>query len=108
MSKLISRNAAYFRLLLDTTSSVQKKLLIKSITTDQLKALVEIVVNLLSGTLSINPKDKYKLKKRRQLIRQIADTRITLRKKKKLLFHHQRLFTLVLHSVKRSLRQRLS
>ena len=107
MSQLIRKHFDYIRLLITTASRTQRKALLKTITNDQLKAVVEIVVNLLNKVIPISPRDKSKLKSNRRFIRQIADRAITLKKKKDLILRQGGIIVLLLNSVQKALNQRL-
>ena len=104
MSKLVKYNSPFFRLLLTTSSKLQRKALIDTITKDQLRALTEITINLLQGILSLSPVHKSKLRKHRKLIRLIGDKSISLKTKKKSLCRQTHVVTLLLQSVEPSLK----
>ena len=63
MSRLVKKHWSYLRLLMNAESKQQRKRLLITITRDQLRALTEVVLNLLQGILSITPAYKNKLKK---------------------------------------------
>ena len=85
MSRLIKKHWSYLQLLMNTTSKQQRKQLLETIINDQLRALTEVVVNLLQRILPITPSHKSKLKRHRNIIRRLGDTTISSKKKKILL-----------------------
>jgi len=85
MSQLVKKHWSYFQLLMNTTSKTQRKHLLDTITNDQLRALVQIVVNFLQRVIPIAPGPRAKLRRQRNLIRRIGDTSVNLREKKILL-----------------------
>ena len=62
MNSLI-KNEKYFILFLLTTNRKQQQALVRSITKSQLKALVQIVYNIIHGFLSLPENDKKELTK---------------------------------------------
>ena len=103
MSKLVKTHWNYFQLLMSTTKG-QTKVLVDSITNDQLRALTQIVVNLLEFVLPIKPSMKLQLKKKRNIIRQIGDKTLSNKKKKELLSKHSGVITLLLKSIEPALK----
>ena len=103
MSRVVKKHWSYFQLLMTTTSKLQRRQLLETITNDQLRALTEIVVNLLQSVLPLTPSNRNKLKKHRQVIRQLGDRTISLKKKKELLCRQGSVITLLLKSVEPAL-----
>ena len=104
MSRLIKKHWSYFQLLINTTSKQQRKQLLDTITHDQLRALTEVIVNLLQSILPIKPYHKLKLKRNRNIIRRIGDTKISSKKRKELLCRQGTVISYLLKSVEPALR----
>lgn len=79
--KNIRRNY-HFLNALRCVSSTQRKALLKNATPDQIKAICEICDNTLKGNLPVNVN---KIKKYKCAIRKLADKKIGLKAKKKIL-----------------------
>jgi len=60
---------------------VQLKLLLKNLTTNQLKLLVEIIYNAAKGTIPLSDSDKSKLWKYKRIIRQVLLQGLTQRQR---------------------------
>jgi hypothetical protein len=103
MSKLVRKHASFLRLVLSTTSTLQRKALLDTITNDQLKALTEVSFNLLQGVLTITPSYRTKLKRYKKLVRLIGDKTVSLKQKKELLCRQGRIVALLLKSVEPAL-----
>jgi hypothetical protein len=108
MSRLVRKHSPFFKLLLTTTSKLQRKVLLDSITNDQLRALTEVTVNLLQGVLPVTPDHRQKLKKYRRLIRLIGDKKVSLKTKKKALCRQSGVIALMLKSIEPALNKVLS
>lgn len=104
MSQLVKKHWSYFQLLMTTTSKIQRKQLLDTITNDQLRALVQIVVNLLRSVLPLSPGNKTKVKKHRTFIRKLGNTAISLKQKKLLLCRQGTVIVLLLKSVEPALK----
>jgi hypothetical protein len=109
MSKLVKKHVAFFQLLLTTASKIQRRILLDTITKDdQLRALVEITVNLLRGVLPITPSSKTALGKHKTLLRTIGDKSVSLKKKRRLLCRRGHVIAILLKSVDPALKNFLS
>ena len=108
MSKLLKKHLSFFQLFLSTSSKLQRKVLVDTITNDQLRALTEITVNVLQGVLPITSIHKPKLIKYRKLVRLIGDTSVSLKTKKSALRRKANVVTLLLKSVEPALKKVLS
>ncbi len=108
MSKLVKKHVAFFQLLSTTTSRIQRRILLDTITKEQLRALVEIVVNLLRGVLPITPSRKADLGKHKNLLRTIGDKSVSLRKKRRLLCRRGHVVAILLKAVEPALNNFLS
>jgi hypothetical protein len=104
MSQLLKKHAPFLRILQTTTSRLQLKALLDTITNDQLKVLVQVTVNVLRGSLPLTQSYKVKLKKHKRLIRALGDPSISLKTKKKLLCRQGQAIALLLKSVEPALK----
>ena len=104
MSQLVRKHWSYFQLLMSTTSKMQRKHLLDTITNDQLKALVQIVINFLQRVIPIATGPKTKLRRQRHLIRRIGDRSISLKDKKILLCRQGGTIALFLKSLEPALK----
>lgn len=84
MSELIQKER-FFLLLLMQTSLKQQKMMIENITSSQLKAVVQIIFNVLQGVLKVDNVLKTKLKRRKKLIRQLIQKQLSFKKRKLLM-----------------------
>lgn len=87
MNKLIKKEKDFLRLLIITTNK-QKKALIQAIEMSQLRAIVQIVYNLMVGNRSLPKKDKKWLAKRKSIIRQFVSKGISFKRRKELLLKY--------------------
>jgi hypothetical protein len=91
-----------------TTSRLQRKALLDTITNEQLKVLIEVTVNLLRGVLPISAAQKSKLKKYKKLIRLIGDQTVSLKTKKDALCRQGHAIAVLLKAVEPALKAFLS
>ena len=90
MSKKVFKNWFFLQLLLESPSLIQKKTLIKTATSEQVKALSEVIANTLTGALPLPPDGRNKLHRFREVFREIAGKTTTLKRRKALLFKHMK------------------
>lgn len=102
MNNLIRKEIYFLRLLLHT-SNRQKKVLLQSIEKSQLRAIVQIVYNLMQGYRSLPEKDKQQLAKRKAVIRQFVSKNISFRKRKALLFKYYKFILPFIDAIKNEL-----
>lgn len=81
MSTRIKANTPFLHLLARSGPKRRKNLL-KQATKEELSAIFEICLNILRGNLNIKGKDYTKLKRQRQLIRKLADKKVSVKQKK--------------------------
>ena len=82
MSKRLQKHQPFIQML--ARSSVKRrKALIKQATKDELASLFEICLNILRGNLPLNSYMHKKLKRERKTLRTLADKKISLAHKKK-------------------------
>ena len=104
MSRLVKRHWIYFQLILSETSLKQKQNLISIISNDQLRALTQIVDNFLRQTLTLSPAAIDGLRRYRTLFRRLADRRITLKHKRKIVKGRAKAITELLKVVEPALK----
>ena len=71
-----------------STTIKQKKALLQSIEKSQLRAIVQIVYNLMVGNRSLPEKHKKRLAKRKTVIRQFVSQGLTFKNRKELLLKY--------------------
>jgi len=98
MSSLVKTHWNFLQLLISTSYS-QRRRLIDSITSGQLKAIVEIITNVLQKIVQIPTRFKPQLVTHRRVIRRIADQTIELASKRKLVSRHVRIIVILLKAV---------
>ncbi len=103
MSKLVKKNVSFFRLMSTSSSRKQRRALLDTITADQLKSLIEIIVNLLEGVLQITSKRKSELGRYKTLIRTLGDKSVSLHRKQKLLRGRDLVIVILIKSVESAL-----
>ncbi|OOY71986.1 hypothetical protein BOW09_12325 [Solemya velum gill symbiont] len=104
MSALIKKHVSFFRVLLTTTSKLQRKVLLDTITHDQLKALTEITHNILKGNLPITSVQKKLLKRHVKLYLLIGDPKRSDKSKRKALCRQGQAIVTLLKSTEASLK----
>ena len=87
MSRLIQKERDFLRLLL-TTSSKQQVALIKTIQPMQMKAVVQVVYNVLIGNRELSSTNKNKLNRYRLVIRRFVGKGLAHERRKKLLLKY--------------------
>lgn len=102
MNNLVKKQSCYIKLLLTTTNQ-QQKAMIQSITPSQMKAVVQIVYNVLHGNPYISEKDKKKLKKRKLVIRRFIAKRLSFKSRIKLFLKYFSYISLLLRVIETEL-----
>ena len=72
----------YLHLLMTTTSSTQRKALLDTITNEQLKALTEVIHNLLQGNIPITETQKRNLRKHKMFLRILGNPKVPFSRKR--------------------------
>ena len=108
MSKVVRRNAPFLRLLVATASKSQRKGLLDTITNDQLKALTEVIFNLLRGVIAITPSYRNQLRKQKKLIRLLGDKSVSPKRKRVALCRKGSVIAVLLKSVEPALNSLLT
>ena len=102
MNKVIKKESDFIRLLLNTTGR-QQRALIKSITHEQMKAVVQIVYNVLQGNRVISSKFKTKLAKYKRFIRRFVSNELTSRRRIILFLKYYQFILPLLRAVEKEL-----
>lgn len=84
MSKRLQVNQPFLHLLA-RSSAKRRKSLLKQATKEELTSLFEICLNILRGHLPLSPHMHKKLERERQTLRTLADKKISLQRKKKVI-----------------------
>lgn len=87
MSKFTPAQKAFLHLLLNT-SLKQRRLLLRAIEKSQLKAIVQIVYNIMLGYKQLPEKEKKQLAKRKVVIRKFVSKGVSLKHRKELLLKY--------------------
>ena len=99
MNQLIKKEIDFLRLLVTTTDK-QRRALLHAIEKSQLRAIVQIVYNLMIGFITLPQKDKNKLAKRKTVIRQFVSKGISFKKRKELLLKYYKYILLFINAIK--------
>ena len=98
MAQRVEKHLALFRLLVETTE-VQRRAVLKTSTSSQIRSLLDAIYNVLKGTCPINDKAKKKLYRQRKTIRRLVSKDLTLQQRQRLLVRHATLLPLLLKPV---------
>lgn len=99
MGQRLDDNIHFIRLLIDpSTKRKQKKELIKTSTTEQLKTVLEVLGNVLYGNVQVDETAKYKLRKHKTFLKRLWHDRATLNQKRELVLHNFSVVNNVLRS----------
>jgi len=79
------RNNIDFLRVLKQCNTKQRRALLQAADNKLLKAICECVLNVLRGTVKLNPSQKGKLRLHKETLRELANKRVPLSKKKKLI-----------------------
>ena len=82
MSEVVRKNLYFIQLLTKSPSVKQLRGLLQNITDEQLKALSEIAVNVLYGTIPLTKKTKEKLKPYKSFLTLLSDKKKSLKQKR--------------------------
>lgn len=87
----------HFLYLYTASSRQQQHALIKTMSKPQLHALLEVVFNVLKGTVELNKNNKTLLGRYKKIIRQVVDRHVSVKKKRILLQKYSNIFGLIIH-----------
>lgn len=88
MSACIKRNSSLLKLLLNANNR-QRQALLRTLTSDQIRAISECCLNSLSkDILHLTPRQERTLKKKKKLLHLLAKKNVSSRKKKQILIQH--------------------
>lgn len=93
MSDLVRRQWIYFQLLASKTSEKQHQSLINTITTKQIQALIQIIVNFLQNRFKVSLTTVNTLKRHKHILRHLADVSIPIKYKRQLIRKRKRAVT---------------
>ena len=96
MTALIRQQRHFLHLFVQTTP-IQRKVLLQTVTKDQMKALSQIAHNIIKGTVALGAAERQKLKSERRLIHLLGDTRLGFVHKKSLVQSKQRVLRLLVN-----------
>lgn len=108
MSQLLKAHLPYLELFSSTTSKQQRLDLIKTITRQQLTALCEVFVNIRFGKLLLDDSNKTKLRRKKDIIRQLTTKGSTTDTRKSLIEKEASLLSSTLKLVLPQLKEKLS
>ena len=77
-----------FLCLFSKTSRKQRRALLQTMSKLQLRAFLEVIFNVLKGTVDISASFKNSLEGYKHIIRQVIDRKVSTKKKIKLILHH--------------------
>jgi hypothetical protein len=95
MSELVKKEK-HFLVLFLSTSDAQRRALINSITSSQLKAVVQVVYNALQGNLTVNDRVIRAVKGSRLVIRRFISKDLSHQQRKRLLSKYTNQFLMLL------------
>ena len=98
MNPQISKHFNFLSLFI-SGDGTQKLALLKTMTTQQYKILVECVYNVLYGVYRMTQKDKKKLAKHKDVIRRITDEGLTYMQRKRLLIRNHFILPVILKTI---------
>lgn len=81
---MVAKYLPLFQLLVETLSE-QRSAILKTLSTQQLRAVLEAIYNVLKGTCPLNDKDKKLLYNYRTSIRRLVSKRLTRKQQRRLL-----------------------
>lgn len=99
MNALVKREGYFLAFLLNANSK-QRQCLIRSITTQQLKVLIEVVFNVLRGYGTLNEKDITELQKHRGKFYQLVRKQVSRRERIRLIDKHFDIILKLLRGIK--------
>lgn len=96
MSTVLKKQIWYLHLLMNTSSTAQRKALLDTITNEQLKALTEVIHNVLQGNIPLTQVHKNKLRHHKAFLRILGDPKISLARKREALCQKDTIIILLL------------
>ena len=98
MNYLLKSQLNFLRLLM-STSSTQQKAMIQTISLAQMRALVQIVYNVLVGNRRLSDANKKKLNVYKTVIRRFVDRELSFKKRKEILLKYFRQISILVNTV---------
>ena len=84
-SPVMKKNIWYLHLLMTSTSSIQRRALLDTITNDQLKSLTEVTHNLLQGNIPMTENQKRNLRKHKTFLKILGNPKASFAQKREAL-----------------------
>lgn len=100
---MVRKHLPLFELLAQITDD-QRKSIVKTLTQQQLRAVLEAIYNVLKGTCELEDKDKKKLFPHRHVIRRLVSKDINQKQQRRLLHKHVNLLGILLKPVVKALK----
>lgn len=101
---MIKKHLPLFELLVEA-SECQRKAILKTLTDQQLHAVVEAIYNVLQGVCPLNSKDKKKLIDYKSVIRRLVSKELTKKQQQRLLHKNQDILPLLMKPVVNALKR---
>lgn len=98
MSQRIRKNI-HFLLLLRDTHKAQQRVLLRTISSEQLKAIGEIALNILEGVIPLRPSQKGVLSRYKNAIRLIGQKSVSDKRKKATLLKNSKVLGILINTV---------
>lgn len=98
MSRLVRTHAAFLRLLYETNAK-QRKMLLQTITSAQLQAVLEVTWNVYRGTFPVSDYYVKKMAPYKTSIRTLVSKRVSNKRKKEILLHRRKILPWVIKPV---------
>jgi len=96
MNRTVRTHVPFLQLIYQTSSAKQRKALVNTITSEQLHALCEVLLNVYRGTIFISPQYVRKFQPYKTLFRTIISRRVSKKRKKKVLLKRHKALPLLL------------
>lgn len=98
MAQRVEKHLALLHLLVETTDT-QRLAIIKTLSTSQVRAVLEAIYNVLRGTCPVSDKVKKALYHQRKTIRRLVSKDLTLQQRQRLIIKHAKLVPLLVKPV---------
>lgn len=102
MNNLLKSQINFIRLLM-STNSAQQKAMINTILPAQMRALVQIVYNVLVGNRELSDANKKKLKVHKTIIRRFVSRELSFQKRKEILLKYLKQISILVNTVVKEL-----
>ena len=99
MNSLLKREQPFLRLFM-TASNEQKKALVKTITTSQMRAVIQIVYNIILGSRNLSELNKKKVRRYKPIILRFIEKGKPLQIRRSILLKDLSIFVLLVQTVR--------